>query len=114
MICPCSSAHDAGRDFRTRSRHASIHTSEEAWVRHRSSRYMRLSGSTPTTTCTMRHLGRLRIVLQLDERVGHGGEAEGAQTFDGGMNEHDDILINCSNHGRGCWDGREWVRPEPQ
>src|SRR5260370_35159267 len=68
---------------------------------------MRLSGSTPTTTCTMRHLGRLRIVLQLDERVGHGGEAEGAQTFDGGMNGHDDILINCSNHGRGCWDGEE-------
>jgi hypothetical protein len=35
--------------------------------------------------------------LQLDEVVGHGGEAKGAQTFDGGMNEHNNLLINCSN-----------------
>src|SRR5215831_3199458 len=59
----------------------------------------------------MRHLGGLRIVLQFDEGVGHGGKTEGAQTFDGWMNEHDNVLISCSNHGHGCWDGREWARP---
>src|SRR6516164_1654142 len=62
----------------------------------------------------VRHLGRLWIVLQLDERVSHGGEPEGAQTFDGWMNEHDDLPINCSNRGHGCWDGREWARLRPR
>src|SRR5262249_44776657 len=51
----------------------------------------------------MRHLGRLRIVLQLDEGVCHGGEAEGAQPFDGGVNEHDDlqsiVVIATANVG---------------
>jgi hypothetical protein len=36
----------------------------------------------------VRHLGRLGIVLQFDEGIGHGGEAEGAQAIDGGVNEH--------------------------
>jgi hypothetical protein len=48
----------------------------------------------------MRYLGRLWIVLQLDEGVGHGGEAEGAQSFDGGVNER--------------WDRTAWRRPRPQ
>jgi hypothetical protein len=51
----------------------------------------------------MWHIGRLRIVLQLDEGVGHGGEAEGAQPSDGGMNEHDDlqsiVVVAAANVG---------------
>jgi hypothetical protein len=39
----------------------------------------------------VRHLGRLGIVLQFGEGIGHGGEAEGAQAIDGGMNEHADL-----------------------
>jgi hypothetical protein len=39
----------------------------------------------------VRHPGRLGIVLQFDEGIGHGGEAEGAQAIDGGVNEHADL-----------------------
>jgi hypothetical protein len=54
----------------------------------------------------MRHLGRLRIVLHLlNESVGHGGKAERAQAFDGGMNGYDGLLINYSNRDRGYWNG---------
>jgi hypothetical protein len=38
MICPCSSAQNAGLHFRTRSHHASIQRSEPVWPRQRSSR----------------------------------------------------------------------------
>ena len=36
----------------------------------------------------VRHPGRLGIVLQFDEGIGHGGEAECAQAIDGGVKEH--------------------------
>src|SRR3954453_23679909 len=57
----------------------------------------------------VRHPGCLGIVLEFSEAIGHGDEAEGAQAIDGGVNEHADLLINCSNCGRGCWRGREWA-----
>src|ERR1700761_5612465 len=57
----------------------------------------------------MRHLGRVGIVLEFDEGLGHGREAKGAQAFDGGMYEHDNVLISCSSRGRGCWRGGGWA-----
>ena len=39
----------------------------------------------------VRHPGRLGIVLQFGECIGHGGEAEGPQAIDGRVNEHADL-----------------------
>ena len=47
------------------------------------------------------------------QRVGHGAQAEGAQAFDGGMKQHEDLLISGSSRGRGCWRGRAPARPAP-
>lgn len=49
------------------------------------------------------HIGGLGIVLQFDEGIGRGSEAERAQAVDGRMNEHNDLLISCRSCGCGCW-----------
>jgi hypothetical protein len=37
----------------------------------------------------MRELDSLRIVLQLDERIGHSMQPDGSQAFDSGVDQHE-------------------------
>jgi hypothetical protein len=53
LICPCSSAQAMGFHLRIMPHRASTQASDAVRPRHRSSSHSRLSGSIPTTTCTV-------------------------------------------------------------